>query len=133
MRTWILALGLVSLPAPAQDPEQVRWVAGHSLAVRSIDPADEDFSDLMPLVQVIGKARVVQLGEATHGDGSTFLAKGRLVRFLHQVMGFDVLAWESGIFDVRRVDTALRAGVPTPEAAARGLYLTLPGRLRPIE
>lgn len=118
----LLAAGLVSLPALAQDPGQVRWVAEHSLAVRSIDPADEDFSDLMPLVEVLGKVRVVQLGEATHGDGSTFLAKGRLIRFLHQVMGFDVLAWESGIFDVRRVDAALRAGLPSPAAAARGLY-----------
>ncbi|HEX5720591.1 MAG TPA: hydrolase, partial [Thermoanaerobaculia bacterium] len=103
MRSWIcLALLLMSFPALGQDPEQVRWLAGHTVAVRSVDPADEDFSDLMPLVQVLGKARVVQLGEATHGDGATFLAKGRLIRFLHQVMGFDVLAWESGIFDVRR-------------------------------
>ena len=123
MKPLLLVLGLLSLPALAQDPGQVRWLAEHSVAVRSIDPADEDFSDLMPLVEVIGKARVVQLGEATHGDGSTFLAKGRLIRFLHQVMGFDVLAWESGIFDVRRVDAALRAGVPSAEAAARGLYL----------
>lgn len=73
MKSWpLLALGLLSLPALAQDPEQVRWLVGHSTAVRSIEPADEDFSDLMPLVQVIGQARVVQLGEATHGDGATF-------------------------------------------------------------
>jgi len=126
-----LPLLLLSLAAPALaedaappvDPERVRWVAEHALAVRSIDPADEDFADLMPLVQVIGKARVVQLGEATHGDGATFLAKGRLIRFLHKVMGFDVLAWESGIADVRRVNAALRAGLPATEAASRGLYL----------
>lgn len=125
MEAWVrLALGLAiaSVPASAQDPEQVRWLAGNTVAVRSIEPADEDFSDLMPMVQVIGKARVVQLGEATHGDGSTFLAKGRLIRFLHQVMGFDVLAWEAGFFDVERVDAALRAGLPAAEAAQRGLY-----------
>lgn len=90
--------------------------------VRSIDPADGDFSDLMPLVQAIGKARVVQLGEATHGDGATFLAKARLIRFLHEVMGFDVIAWEAGIADVRWLDEALRAGLPSPEAAKRALY-----------
>jgi erythromycin esterase len=118
----LLALALLSLPALAQDPEQVRWLAGHAVTVRSLDPADEDFSDLMPLVQVIGQARVVQLGEATHGDGATFLAKARLIRFLHQVMGFDVLAWEAGFFDVERVDAALRAGQPAAEAASRGLY-----------
>jgi erythromycin esterase len=114
--------GLAQEPPAQIDPERVRWVAEHTVAVRSIDPADEDFSDLLPLVDVIGKARVVQLGEATHNDGATTLAKGRLIRFLHQVMGFDVMAWESGIADVRRVDAALRGGLPAAEAASRGLY-----------
>lgn len=116
MKTWLLLTLLLS------NPEQVRWMSEHAVTVRSIEPADEDFSDLMPLVQVIGKARVVQLGEATHGDGATFLAKGRLIRFLHQVMGFDVLAWEAGFFDAEGIDAALRAGLPAAEAASRGLY-----------
>lgn len=103
-------LAFLALPAFGQVP------------VRSIDPADGDFSDLMPLVQAIGKARVVQLGEATHGDGATFLAKARLIRFLHEVMGFDVIAWEAGIADVRWLDEALRAGQPSTEAAKRALY-----------
>jgi erythromycin esterase len=103
-------LVFVALPAFGQVP------------VRSIDPADGDFSDLMPLVQAIGKARVVQLGEATHGDGATFLAKARLIRFLHEVMGFDAIAWEAGIADVRWLDEALRAGLPSPEASKRALY-----------
>ena len=107
---------------PKPTDERVRWLAEHAVAVRSITPADEDFSDLMPLLGWIGNARVVALGEVTHGDGSTFLAKARLIRFLHQVMGFDVLAWESGFFDVPLVDAALRSDVPLKEAASRGLY-----------
>lgn len=103
-------LVFVALPAFGQVP------------VRSIDPADGDFSDLKPLAQAIGKARVVQLGEATHGDGATFLAKARLIRFLHDEMGFDVIAWEAGIADVPWLDDALRAGRPSPEAARRALY-----------
>ena len=123
LRTFLLLL-LVSVPALASEPnpERVRWVEENALAVRSIQPADEDFSDLMPLARLIGTARVVQLGEATHGDGSTFHAKARLIRFLHQVMGFDVLAWEAGIVDVQRVDAAIREGLPAQEAARRGLY-----------
>lgn len=124
LRRLLPLLLLVSLPAFAQEPspERVRWVGENALAVRSIQPADEDFSDLMPLARLIGTARVVQLGEATHGDGSTFHAKARLIRFLHQVMGFDVLAWEAGIVDVQRVDAAIREGLPAQEAARRGLY-----------
>src|SRR2546421_4659909 len=80
---------------------KVAWLKDHALAVRSIDPADDDFSDLAPLRDLIGDARVVQLGEQSHGDGATFYAKARLIRFLHERMGFDVLAWESGMLDLR--------------------------------
>jgi erythromycin esterase len=78
---------------------KLRWLEDNLIPVRSIDPNDEDFSDLEPLKKVFGKARVVMLGEQTHGDGATFLAKTRLVKFLHQQMGFDVLAFESGLYD----------------------------------
>src|SRR3569833_49275 len=70
------------------------------ITVRSIDPADEDFSDLVPLIDKFGTARVVQLGEPGHGAGSSFSAKARLVKFLHERMGFEVLVWESGLYDV---------------------------------
>jgi len=118
----LAAPALAADPAPPVDAARARWVTEHALVPRSIDPADEDFADLMPLVRTIGKARVVQLGEATHGDGATFLAKGRLIRFLHKAMGFDVLAWEAGIADVPQMDAALRGGRPAAEAASRALY-----------
>lgn len=47
-------------------------------AVRSIDPADTDYSDLEALKSAIGNARIIMLGEQTHGEGSTYLAKTRL-------------------------------------------------------
>ncbi len=100
----------------------MQWLRDNAVAVRSIAPDDEDFSDLMPLREKIGAARMVLLGEQTHGDGATFLAKSRLVRFLHQHMGFDVLAWESGIFDCRQVDAALRSGAAGIDAARAGVF-----------
>jgi len=107
-----------ALPATAQ-PD---LLAGQTVPIRSIDPSDDDFADLEPLIPLIGDARVVQLGEQTHGDGAAFLAKVRLVKFLHQRMGFDVLVWESGMFDCRVVDERLRAGEPTTDAHAHGVF-----------
>ncbi len=72
--------------AQRDEPSDVRidWLKKHAVAVRTIDPKDDDFADLMPLVKAIGSARVVALGEQSHGDGAAFLAKHRLIRFLHE-------------------------------------------------
>ena len=53
----------------------------------------------------------VLLGEASHGDGAALLAKGRLVRYLHQARGFDVLVWESGFYDLARADAEYMGAV----------------------
>lgn len=120
-RLLLLAWLLGSFSLFASEPEAPQPSAA-PISIRTLDPADPDDSDLAPLVSLIGASRVVQLGEESHGDGSVFLAKARLVRFLHERMGFDVLAWEAGLFDVRDVDAAVRAGEAPPEAAAIGLY-----------
>lgn len=86
-----------SRPVPETPLE---WVAQNAHVVRSISVSDRNYNDLEPLRDAIGDARVVMLGEQSHGDGATFLAKARLIAFLHREMGFDVLAWESGLYDV---------------------------------
>jgi len=69
--------------------------------IKTIDPNNENFSDLQFLKKIIERdsVQVILLGEQTHGDGSTFLAKSRIIKFLHKEAGFDVLAFESGIFN----------------------------------
>lgn len=106
-------------PVP-EDP--VEWLASQAIQVRSVDPTDRDFTDLEPLEDVIGDARVVLLGEQSHGDGTVFLAKTRLIEFLHQEMGFDVLAFESGLFDMRKAWQAMSAGAEPREAFRTGVF-----------
>ena len=78
--------------------------------MRSIDPDDDDFSDLDRWAEALEGVQVVALGEASHHDGPAFLAKTRLVRFLHARLGFDVLAWEHDAADSPRVRERLKAG-----------------------
>ena len=115
----VMALA-ASSAAHSSDPLQ-GWMAEHAVTVRSIDAGDEDFSDLEPLMTAIGSSHVVQMGEPSHGAGSAFAAKVRLIKFLHQRMGFDVLVWESGLYDVRLAQAALRTDEDPVTAARRGI------------
>jgi erythromycin esterase len=107
---------------PAQQPTEAQWLQANAHPIRTLSAADRDFSDLQPLKAAIGNARVVLLGEPSHGDGTTFLAKARLIAFLHQEMGFDVLAWESGLWDVRQVWQHVQAGEGVIPASRRGIF-----------
>jgi erythromycin esterase len=110
-------------PASEVDPAHVAWVKKNAIPFRlSSDASDDDFSDLQPLKEMIGNRRIVQLGEQTHGDGHCFEAKVRLIKFLHQEMGFDVLAFESGLYDCHRADAAFRSGVEPLTAAQLGVF-----------
>ncbi|HYE56493.1 MAG TPA: hypothetical protein VD996_16705 [Chitinophagaceae bacterium] len=68
--------------------------AGKIHSIRTINPDDKNYADLEPIGKAIGKSRVVVLGEQDHGDGSTLLAKSRLVKYLYEKKGFTVLAFE---------------------------------------
>ena len=90
--------------------------------VRSIDPMDSDYSDLRALGEAIGDGRIVMLGETSHGDGSTFLAKTRVVRYLHEELGFDVIAFESGFYDLDVAERRLAAGERAAEVLAQSVF-----------
>ncbi|RZJ00916.1 MAG: hypothetical protein EON90_05275 [Brevundimonas sp.] len=109
-------LSLAVLAATALTPFVAAAQTLAPTAVTSIDPTVNDFSDLEPLGRDIGDARIVILGEPSHGEGAAFIAKARVIRYLHERMGFDVLAFESGIGVVGVADDKARAGGSPGEA-----------------
>lgn len=62
-----------------------------------------NFTDLASFGEAIGDKRIVLLDELTHGENEVFTLKSRIVKYLHQQKGFDVLLLESSIFDVNKV------------------------------
>ncbi|MHC4952734.1 MAG: erythromycin esterase family protein [Planctomycetota bacterium] len=89
------------------DKKLVAWLDKNAIPVRTLSTGDH-MRDLAPLAKHLRGVRIVQLGENTHGDALAFAAKCRLVRWLHERMGFDVLAFESGMFECERANRLIR-------------------------
>ncbi|MPR33074.1 erythromycin esterase family protein [Salmonirosea aquatica] len=77
-------------------PKLKQYVQQETKDIPSLITDNSD--DLLPIRQAVGDSRVVMLGEQSHGDGTTFLAKTKLIKYLHEQMGFNVLAFESDFF-----------------------------------
>ncbi|MDV4042951.1 hypothetical protein CMT37_08940 [Elizabethkingia anophelis] len=71
-----------------------------SSKIRSINPEDNNFKDLEPIGKSIGDADIVLLGEPSHGDGGAIQMKTRLVKYLHEKKGFDVLLFEAELYAI---------------------------------
>ncbi|MDQ2771112.1 MAG: hypothetical protein M3Y54_11510, partial [Bacteroidota bacterium] len=113
----LLAAGLLTSAAQAQAPAPLPVHV-----VRSINPTDTDFRDLEFLKAEIGPARVVMLGEPSHGEGNVFEAKIRLIRYQHERLGFTTVAFESGFYDLHKAQQALEAGRPAQEAIGNSVF-----------
>lgn len=93
--------------AAAVDPATASWVRQNSRPIRSL--TSDDYQDLQFLKPLLEGKRIVQLGESGHGVAEFNLAKVRLTKFLHKEMGFDVIAFESPLYECYRADQLLRA------------------------
>jgi protein-L-isoaspartate(D-aspartate) O-methyltransferase len=86
---------------------------GEEALVRNLADAAESFSsietaDLNPLMQRIGSARIVLLGEATHGTSEFYRMRERITRDLIVKKGFRFVAIEADWPDAARVDHYVR-------------------------
>ncbi|MGI4884885.1 MAG: erythromycin esterase family protein [Janthinobacterium lividum] len=111
------AAGVRAQPAAAPGPRPVP-----ARALRSLSPADTSFAELEFLRSEIGGARVVFLGEPTHGEGNVLAAKARLVAFLQQRLGFTTLALESGFFELHKAQQGIAAGKSVPKNLASSVF-----------
>jgi len=80
------------VPQPAPEPV-VSWMKDNAVRIQTLE-AGHEFTDLQPLRKNIGSARVVAMGEATHGSREFFQARHRFLEYLVEEMGFSVLALE---------------------------------------
>jgi erythromycin esterase-like protein len=105
--------------------------AGHLALERLIAPAAHELRqapiDYDPLLEQIGDARFVLLGEATHGTHEFYRERARITRMLIEGAGFSAVAVEADWPDAYRVNRYVRGfGADADGRAALGGFARFP-------
>ena len=108
-------------PGPAGPTEAERaWLRPRAVPLGSLAaPAMEPFR------AVVGDARVVSLGEGTHGTREFFQLKHRLIEHLVERLGFSVVMLEANQLQTERVNRYVLRGEGTAREAMSGLFKVL--------
>ncbi|WMW80796.1 erythromycin esterase family protein [Undibacterium cyanobacteriorum] len=100
-----------NLPPPPAD--EMAWLQSHHHKIRSLK-YDQDFSDLSFLEHLLNGKRIVQLGESSHGTREFSQAKVRLIKYLHEKLGYNVIAFESSTIGCYMQELELAQGRSFP-------------------
>jgi erythromycin esterase len=99
--------------------ETVDWIRASAIPITTFE-AGNGFSDFEPLRGVIGDARIVSLGEATHGTREFFQLKHRLLEFCVSEFGFTIFGIEASYPECLRVNDYVLHGTGDPADALAG-------------
>src|SRR5258708_2423989 len=93
----------------------------HAVALQTPE-AGHGFRDMQPLKQIVGNARIVALGEATHGTREFFQLKHRMLEFLASEMGFTIFSIEASMPEAYRLNDYVQNGDGDPAQLLKGMY-----------
>jgi erythromycin esterase len=109
-----------SLPPPPD--ELFQWLRANALPIAGTKPT-RPTSDLESLGTLLARARIVALGEATHGSREIFQLKHRLFEFLVIEMGFTTFGLEAGYADCLSINDYVLGNDDTdPELALSTIW-----------
>jgi erythromycin esterase len=107
--------------SPDREQKLLSWLRSQAIPLTTVE-AGCGFAELQPLKPVIGNARIVALGEATHGTREFFQLKHRLLEFLVTEMGFTTFAIEANWPESLAVNDYVLHGRGDPARALAGLH-----------
>lgn len=94
--------------------DEIIWLKNHVVPLKTVH-AENGFNDLAPLKESLKNARIIALGENSHGTSEIFEMKHRLLEFLSIEMGFNVFLIESAMFDSDPISDYVQNGNGNPK------------------
>jgi erythromycin esterase-like protein len=122
----VCAAGVVHSVAQAPEgrPEEqaaVSWIRQNAIPLKTVE-AGNGFTDMEALDKVVGNARIVALGEATHGTREFFQLKHRMVEYLATRKDFTIFSIEASMPEAYRLNKYVLDGEGDPKQLLKGMY-----------
>src|SRR5215218_3728195 len=119
---FLVCAGLPAVTAPAQQSDPTtEWIRANAIRLSTTE-AGRGLDDMRALKPLIGKARIVSLGEATHGTREFFQLKHRMLELLATEMGFTIFSIEANMPEAYRLNDYVLTGAGDPAELLRGMY-----------
>ena len=97
------------------------WLKANAIRLSTVE-AGHGFADMQPLKKIVGDARIVALGEATHGSREFFQLKHRMLEFLATEKGFTIFSIEANMPEAYRLNDYVLNGNGDPAKLIEGMY-----------
>lgn len=114
-----LATGIALAQEPT--PAQVDWIKSNALTYKFVGP-NTGLTELEGLRDMIGDARIVALGEPTHGTAECFQTKNKIIEYLTKEMGFSIFSIEANMTEAQRLTPYVLTGSGDPYQLISGMY-----------
>src|SRR5678816_609679 len=119
---FLISIALPAAAAPGQQTgPMTEWIHANAIRLNTTE-AGHGFADMQALKPLIGNARIVSLGEATHGTREFFQLKHRMLEFLATEMGFTIFSIEANLPEAYRLNDYVLNGTGDPAELLRGMY-----------
>lgn len=112
------------LPARVTEPteEEFAWLRQYIYPLKTVDPNTGQTLDLNILTQLIGEAKVVALGEVSHGSREIFKMKHRIIKYLAGNHHFDIFSMEASMMEAYRLNDYNLEAKGNPRELIKGMY-----------
>src|SRR5262245_22831300 len=117
---FLCCVGLSAATAHGQQSD-AEWIRANAIRLSTTE-SGRGFADMQALKPLIGNARIVSLGEATHGTREFFQLKHRMLEFLATEMGFTIFSIEANMPEAYRLNDYVLNGTGDPAELLRGMY-----------
>ncbi|MEO7966848.1 MAG: erythromycin esterase family protein, partial [Gemmatimonadaceae bacterium] len=111
--------------APAFTGGNVAWIDARTVTLTGVEPPSSESvpaEDLAAVDKIIGSARVIALGEDTHGTSEFFQLKDRVLRYLVERRGLRIFAIEANQLAVEGINRYVHGAAGNARTVMRAMF-----------